>query len=49
MQKAYSSDRYQAGAFPVTEKLCATVLALPMHPELTQEQLDYIVAGVLSF
>jgi UDP-2-acetamido-2-deoxy-ribo-hexuluronate aminotransferase len=49
MQKAYSSDRYQSGAFPVTEKLCACVLSLPMHSELSQEQLDYIVAAVLSF
>lgn len=49
MQKAYSSDRYQAGVFPVTEKLCASVISLPMHSELSQEQLDYIVAGVLSF
>lgn len=49
LQKAYSSDRYQPGAFPVTEQLCATVLSLPMHSELTQAQLEYIVAGVLSF
>ncbi len=49
MQKAYSSDRYQPGAFPVTEKLCASVLSLPMHSELVQEQLDYIADAVLSF
>jgi dTDP-4-amino-4,6-dideoxygalactose transaminase len=48
-QKAYSSDRYQAGDFPVTEKLCASVLSLPMHSELSQEQLDYIVEAVKSF
>ncbi len=49
IQKAYSSDRYQPGAFPVTEKLCASVLSLPMHSELTSEQLNHIVAGVLSY
>lgn len=48
-QKAYSSNRYQAGDFPITEKLCASVLSLPMHSELNQEQLDYIVEAVKSF
>jgi len=30
-------------SYPVTEKLCASILSLPMHPTLTFEQIDYVV------
>lgn len=49
MQNAYKSDRYKAGDFPVTEKLCASVISLPMHTELDQETLNYITDNVLEF
>ena len=48
MQKAYTDARYKEGDFPVTETLSHNVISLPMHTELTHEQLDYIVAGVLD-
>lgn len=49
MQKAYQSSRYKQGDFPVTEKLCASVLSLPMHTELDEETLKYITDSVLEF
>ena len=49
MQKAYKDDRYKAGDFPVTEKLCASVLSLPMHTEMDEEMLKYICDNVLEF
>ena len=48
-QKAYRSNRYRDGDFPVSEKLSQTVLSLPMHTELTVEQLTHITNSVLSF
>ncbi len=48
-QKAYRSDRYRDGDFPVAEQLSASVLSLPMHTELRTEQLDYITQSVLHF
>jgi dTDP-4-amino-4,6-dideoxygalactose transaminase len=48
-QKAYQDVRYKAGDFPVAEKLCECVLSLPMHTELTQEQLEYITYSILEF
>jgi UDP-2-acetamido-2-deoxy-ribo-hexuluronate aminotransferase len=48
LQKAYKSDRYKQGDFPVTEKLCATVLSLPMHTELDEETLNYISKNLLD-
>jgi len=48
MQKAYKSERYKEGDFPVTEKLCASVLSLPMHTELDEEALNFITSTVLE-
>jgi dTDP-4-amino-4,6-dideoxygalactose transaminase len=49
MQKAYKDPRYKEGDFPVTEKLCASVLSLPMHTELDEETLKFITDSVLEF
>ncbi|MEI8271266.1 MAG: DegT/DnrJ/EryC1/StrS family aminotransferase [Paludibacter sp.] len=49
LQKAYQDSRYKAGDFPVAEKLSECVMSLPMHTELTQEQLEYITRSVLEF
>lgn len=49
MQKAYTDPRYKEGDFPVTEDLCKRVISLPMHTELTDEQLDYITSSVKEF
>lgn len=49
MQKAYMDSRYKHGDFPVTEQLCNHVISLPMHTELTEEDLRYICDSVLEF
>jgi dTDP-4-amino-4,6-dideoxygalactose transaminase len=49
MQKAYTDPRYKAGDFPVTEKLCQNVISLPMHTELSREDLIWITRSVLEF
>ena len=49
LQKAYTDPRYKAGDFPVTEKLCASVISLPMHTELDVDTLKYITDSVLEF
>jgi len=49
VQKAYLDPRYKDGDFPVTEELCKTVLSLPIHTEMTKDQLDYIINSVLEF
>ncbi len=36
-------------SLPVTESLCRSVLSLPVHTEMDQEQLDYICNEVLAF
>jgi dTDP-4-amino-4,6-dideoxygalactose transaminase len=46
MQKAYQDPRYKEGDFPVAERLVRCVLSLPMHTELTEEQLAYITKAL---
>lgn len=46
LQKAYQDPRYHEGDFPVAEHLSQCVLSLPMHTELDDEQLTYIIEHV---
>lgn len=46
LQKLYADLNFQKGEYPVAEALSARILPLPMYPELTDEQVDY-VAGVI--
>jgi dTDP-4-amino-4,6-dideoxygalactose transaminase len=48
-QKAYSDPRNKDSDFPVTMKLCANVMSLPIHTELDEETLKYITDAVLEF
>ena len=49
LQKAYQSDRYKQGDFPVAEQLSECVISLPMHTELSEDQLNFICNQVLTF
>ena len=42
LQAAYRHLGYREGDFPVSEMLSRQVLSLPMHTELTDEQIQYI-------
>lgn len=49
LQEAYKSLGYHEGDFPVAEKLAKKVLSLPMHTELDEKQLGYIVNNIKEF
>lgn len=49
MQEAYRYLGYEENDFPITTTLCKEVLSLPMHPDLEQEQVDYIIFNILQF
>jgi dTDP-3-amino-3,4,6-trideoxy-alpha-D-glucose transaminase len=44
-QPAMERFAHAATALPVTDELAATILALPMGPELSEEQVDAVVAA----
>ena len=49
LQKAYCDHSTGKGSFPVSEKLCGEVLSLPIHTEMSQDQLAFITQSINSF
>jgi len=49
LQKAYAHLGFQAGSFPVTERVSGTILSLPMFPQLVSEQQKRIAEAIVPF
>ena len=49
LQKVYSDLDFKQGDCPVAEAVSKKILPLPMYPELTDEQVDYIIAQIRGF
>jgi dTDP-4-amino-4,6-dideoxygalactose transaminase len=48
-QKAYTHLGHKEGDFPVAERVAKRLLSLPMYPELTREQIEYVADCVQQF
>lgn len=48
-QKAFRNNNYVEPTLPITDMLTEKVISLPMHTELTEEQLKYITESVREF
>lgn len=48
LQACFQDLGWKAGDFPVSERAAAEVLALPMYPELTEEQQRYVVSSLAA-
>ncbi len=46
LQKAYEFLGYKGGSFPIAEKCASEYISLPMFPELTKEQIEYVAASI---
>ena len=49
LQESINSGQYKPGDFPICEKACKDVLALPIYPELTEEQQEYVVQMICQY
>lgn len=49
LQKAYKFLGYKKGNLPVTEKLSKQIISLPVFPELTNKEIEYIVKTINAF
>lgn len=49
LQKCFEYLGYKEGQFPVTEKMCKQILALPIYPELKNEEVEYICECIKEF
>ncbi len=48
-QAAFRRPEYGEGAFPVTENLSKVVISLPIHTEMSQDQLEYICGKITHY
>ena len=49
LQKAYARLGYGEGSFPVTENAAKKLISLPMFPELTRDQIEYVAESIKAF
>jgi dTDP-4-amino-4,6-dideoxygalactose transaminase len=49
LQPCFASLGYRKGSLPATEAAMASVLSLPIYPELTDAQQDAVIAAVREF
>ena len=49
LQEAYAYLGHKAGSFPVAEKICNSVLSLPLWPGMTDANVNYIIDSVRHF
>jgi dTDP-4-amino-4,6-dideoxygalactose transaminase len=49
LQKAYRREGIGEGSFPVAEKLSGSVISLPIHTEMTEDQLSYICTTINKY
>jgi len=48
-QSLYQKLGYKDIRCPVTERLCDQVVSLPVHPALSEEDIDYIIEKLRDF
>src|SRR5207248_2540870 len=49
LQNCFAHLGYQPGRLPQAERACREVLSLPVFPELTRQQLDYVIETIRGF
>jgi len=49
LQECFNYLGYKKGDFPVSEQIANTCVALPIFPELTEEQIKFVVSKIKEF
>jgi dTDP-4-amino-4,6-dideoxygalactose transaminase len=49
LQEAYSELGYKKGDFPIAEEIAETCLSLPLHQEMTKEDIIYVIETIKKF
>ncbi len=48
-QKAYEEFRGQIENYPVTKKICAQEVSIPLYPGMTEEEIEWVISCVNRF
>ena len=49
LQPAFNESEYNIGDFPVSESLTGKILSLPMHPFLSEKEVDFVSELVIKY
>lgn len=49
LQPAYKNLGIKKGSYPVSEELAGEILSIPIYPEISEEQREYIVDNITQF
>ncbi len=49
LQEAYRYLDYKRGDLPVAEKIADEIISLPLYPEMTRKEVDYVCQTITSF
>ena len=49
LQVAFKENNYPVGSFPISEKIAENIISLPMHPDLTDEEINFITDKIKAF
>jgi dTDP-4-amino-4,6-dideoxygalactose transaminase len=49
LQEAYADLGYRPGALPVTERVAASIVSLPIYPQLQEEEAAAVIAAMREF
>ena len=49
LQECFANLGYMKGDFPVSESIADSSLALPIYPELSKEQIEFVAGKIIEF
>ena len=49
LQVAFRELGYEEGSLPISERVCSRAICLPVFPELTDDEVDYIIERIIAF
>jgi UDP-2-acetamido-2-deoxy-ribo-hexuluronate aminotransferase len=49
LQECFQNLDYRNGDFPVAERVCKTALAIPLYPDLLENEIEYVCSSIQEF
>lgn len=49
LQKCFNYLGYKKGDFPIAESVCESIIALPIYPEITEAEVNYVCDTIINF